>query len=148
MGKSHSGLNGDIKRNNEIGTMAIFGPEFRVSFDLFVNSHGNSKKRKLSVMDFKGNDGKRKRGVLAIFINRKGLLRVKSSVRRKGSYNFKTAIKLKTWHNITIQQKYNIGELQYTVLIDGKELQRKKNKDKRKFFDVKVFAGGKNQAAD
>ena len=33
------GLSGDVKKGNKIGTVASWGPQFRIGFDLKINSH-------------------------------------------------------------------------------------------------------------
>ena len=33
------GLSGDVKKKTEIGTIPSWGPQFRISFDLKINSH-------------------------------------------------------------------------------------------------------------
>ena len=51
----------EIEENKEIGTIDIWGPMFRVSFDLIIHSYVRGKGRKgwTTVFSFKGNGGKR-----------------------------------------------------------------------------------------
>ena len=94
-------LQGDVKRNKEIGVInGTWGPFFRLSFDLIIHSFVKGK-------------GKRKKGwssVLAfskkpsVDLNKNGKLRIFFHQRK---YNFVTNVELNRWYNISIEQNLN-----------------------------------------
>ena len=103
---------GDIKRNNEIGTIDSWGPLFRVSFDLIIHSYveGKGKQGWSSVLAFKGNGGKShccNHGdrVPDIALNKNGKLRVSNSVSGNKKYQVLSSVDLNKWYNITVEQK-------------------------------------------
>ena len=105
------GLSGDVKKNTEIGTIPSWGPQFRVSFDLKINSHVSGNRGGWSsVISFKKDGGARNNGELgdripAIFLNKKGILHFSSSVNSNGNHVFIfNPIELNRWYSITIEQ--------------------------------------------
>ena len=54
------GRSGVVKKNTVIGTIPSWGPLFRVSFDMKINSY--RKTDWTSILDFKGNGGTREKG--------------------------------------------------------------------------------------
>ena len=114
------GLSGDVKRNTEIGKIPSWGPQFRVSFDLKINSHVSGNSGWSSVLAFKSDGGasnSRKIGdrIPAIFMFKKGFLHFTSGVNRKRNYNFNfNSIKLSKWYSITIEQTREKGKVRET----------------------------------
>ena len=111
------GLSGDVKRNTEIETIPTWGPLFRVSFDLKINSQVSSNNGWASVLSFKGNEGATDRSkygdrIPAIFLHKKGFLHFTSGVNgnRNHAFNF-NSIKLNKWYSITIQQTLEKGKV-------------------------------------
>ena len=103
---------GDIKRNNEIGTIDSWGPLFSVSFDLIIHSYvkGKGKQGWASVLAFKGNGGtshccKHGDRIPEISLNKNGKLRVSNSVSGNKKYQFISNVGLKKWYNITVDQR-------------------------------------------
>ena len=104
---------GEVKRNEEIGAIkGTWGPFFRVSFDLIINSviKGKGKQGWSSVLAFKGNDGKshcckHEDRVPDIALNKNGDLRVSNSVSGNSKFKFIFNVDLNKWLNITIEQK-------------------------------------------
>ena len=74
------GLSGVVKKNTEIATIPSWGPQFRVSFDLKINSLASGNRGGWSsVIAFKKDGGARNAGQIgdripAIFFNKKGIL--------------------------------------------------------------------------
>lgn len=71
----------------EIGTIDTFGPLFRISFDLKINSH---------VKDGWSNAFFLTKFNIGIFVNQNGSL----------SYNLNFKFELKKWYTIILQLKY------------------------------------------
>ena len=108
----------EIEENKEIGTIDIWGPMFRVSFDLIIHSYVRGKGRKgwTSVFSFKGNGGKRhccKHGdrVPEIALDKNGGLRISNSVSGNAKYSFISKVRLKKWHSIIIEQAPTYGKV-------------------------------------
>ena len=115
------GLSGVLKKNTEITTISSWGPQFRVSFDLKINSLASGNRGGWSsVLSFKKDGGARNNGQLgdripAIFMNKKGFLLFSSSVNRNRNYNFKPySIKLKKWYSIALAQTWENGKVRET----------------------------------
>ena len=113
-----TGHTGEIEENKEIGTIDIWGPMFRVSFDLIIHSYVRGKGRKgwTSVFSFKGNGGKRhccKHGdrVPEIALDKNGGLRISNSVSGNAKYSFISKVRLKKWHSIIIEQAPTYGKV-------------------------------------
>ena len=93
-----------IQKNKEIGTIDSWGPFFRVSFDLIIQSFGRDEWS--SLLAFRGNgaicdDCKTGDRVPALFLhNRDGIIELSNSV---NSFHFD--VELNHWYNIIIEQK-------------------------------------------
>ena len=103
-----------MRRNTEIGAIATWGPQFRVCFDLKINSHVSGNRGGWSnVISFKNNGGKGKLGQIgdripAIFLNRRGFLHFTNGVNGNNNYHFNFhSINVNKWYSITIQQTRN-----------------------------------------
>ena len=108
------GRTGVIKKNTVIGTIPSWGPQFRVSFDMKINSY--QKTDWTSILDFKGNGGTREKGkhgdrIPTVLHEKKNKeLIFCSSVNGNENYHIKYKVDLKKWYNIIIEQ----------ISIDGK----------------------------
>ena len=108
------GCSGVIKKNTVIGTIPSWGPLFRVSFDMKINSY--QKTDWTSILDFKGNGGTREKGkhgdrIPTVLHEKKNKeLIFCSSVNGNENYHIKYKVDLKKWYNIIIEQ----------ISIDGK----------------------------
>ena len=109
---------GDIKRNNEIGTIDSWGPLFSVSFDLIIHSNvkGKGKQGWSSILALKGNGGtshccKHGDRIPEIAINKNGKMRISNSVSGNKKYQFLSNVNLNKWFNIIVQQKQNNGKV-------------------------------------
>ena len=97
-----------VKKNREIGRIPSWGPLFRVSFDIKINSYQKTKWG--SILDFKGNGGTRdccKHGdriPTVLYEKRYKALVFASSVNGDGNYHIKYKVELKKWYNIIIEQ--------------------------------------------
>ena len=104
------GPSGDVKRNTEIETIPTWGPLFRVSFDLKINSlKSGNKGGWSSVISFKGNEGKKDLGnhgdrIPAVFMNKNGRLHFRSSVSGNTNHKLSSAVQLKKWLRVVIEQ--------------------------------------------
>ena len=114
------GLSGDVRKNNLIGTISSWGPLFRVSFDLKINSLVRGDGWGWSnVLVFKGNGASRNSGkhgdrIPGVWMHRStryGLL-FTNSVNGKPNFYFNNhAIKLNKWYKIVIEQKSVNGKV-------------------------------------
>ena len=89
-----------MTRNKEIGVInGTWGPFFRISFDLIIHSFvkGKGKQGWSSVLAFYNKKP-------SVDLNKKGELRFFFQQRQ---YTFVLNVNLKTWYNITIEQKQN-----------------------------------------
>ena len=108
------GVSGDTKRNTEIGTIASWGPWFRVSFELMINSLVRGGRWGWSnVLVFKGKG--RRNDIPGVWVHRDaryGLL-FTNYVNGKRNYYFNNLIKikLKKWYKIVIEQKSVNGKV-------------------------------------
>ena len=117
------GLSGDVKRNTELATIPSWGPLFRVSLELKINSlvrvggWGWS-----NVLVFKGNGASRNSGkngdrIPGIWMHqslRYGLL-FTNSVNGKANFYFNNySVKLNKWYNIVIEQTEVKGKVRKT----------------------------------
>ena len=108
-----------MKRNNQIGTIARWGPTWRVSVDLIIHSYGSGHHLR-SIISFKGNNGHNccNNGdrVPAIWsnpgrgANRRGLYIVGSVNGGLHGFNYK-GIKLGKKFNLVIEQVWINGEV-------------------------------------
>ena len=111
------GLSGDVKKNNEIATIPSWGPEFRISFDLKINSRvSGDRNGYTSVISFKGNGGKKDLGnhgdrIPCVFMNRNGRLHFRSSVSANSNYKLNSPVPLKKWLHVIIEQKSSSGKV-------------------------------------
>ena len=110
---------GDPVKNTEIGRIPSWGPQFRVSFDLKINSYdfGDRGGGWTNVIAFKGNGGKSNSGKIgdripAIFLNKKGFLHFTNAVNGNRNYVFNFhPIELNKWYSITIEQISENGKV-------------------------------------
>ena len=114
----NTGFSGKIEKNTEIATIPRWGPWFRVSFDLKINSYRSVNKGGWSsVIAFKKDGGEsnlEKIGdrIPAVFLNKKESLHFSSGVSGKRNHNFDfISIKLKKWYGIVIEQTRDKGKV-------------------------------------
>ena len=118
------GLSGAVKKNTEIATIPSWGPLFRVSFDLMINSHASGPGGRggwSSVISFKGNGGKKNSGshgdrIPAVFMNN-GRLHFRTSVSGNSNYPLNSAVPLKRWLHVIIEQNYLNKKVKYFNLL-------------------------------
>ena len=113
-----TGNAGEIEKNKEIGTIDIWGPLFRISFDLIIHSYVRGKGRKgwTSVFSFKGNGGKKhccKHGdrIPEIALDKNGGLRISNSVSGNAKYSFISKVERNKWYSIIVEQKSKNGKV-------------------------------------
>ena len=102
------GLSGVLKRNTLLGSIPSWGPLYRISFDLKINSL--SRAAWTNVISFKGNGAKNNYGkhgdrVPAVFMDRKGRILVSSSVGANPHHpGVHSLVQLRKWLHVTIEQ--------------------------------------------
>ena len=107
------GLSGVVQRNNEIGTIRFWGPAFRVSFDLKINSHvSGTESGWASVLSFKGNGGRIKGRNLearipTMFLNNKGSLHFTNPGQKKMALQ----MTLNKWYSVVVEQRAVAGKV-------------------------------------
>ena len=100
-----------------IGTIANWGPQFRVSFDLKINSLDLPHRSGWSsVIAFKvdggaGNMDKIGDRIPAIFSNKRGYLHFANAVNGNRNHVFNFNFKLKKWYSITLEQTWENGKV-------------------------------------
>ena len=109
-----------IMRDKEIGTIDSWGPFFRVSFDLIINSFHQDELS--SLLAFRGNGAicdwcKIGDRIPALFLNNKGTgrgregeIQLSNTVENSKDY-FHFKIELNHWYNIVIEQNYINGKV-------------------------------------
>ena len=109
---------GNIRRNNEIGTIDSWGPLFSVSFDLIIHSYvkGKGKQGWSSILAVKGNGGtshccKHGDRIPEISLNKNGKMRISNSVSGNKKYQILSNVNLNKWFNIIVEQKQNNGKV-------------------------------------
>ena len=107
-------IGSNTRKNNQIGTIDSWGPFFHIGFDLIIHSHAHDDGEYFSVLAFKRNggtsdcceNGDRIPVIMVVSSNRELLLSFANSVNKNGNYHLNHNIKLETWYNIIIEQKY------------------------------------------
>ena len=101
-----------VKKNKEIGTIASWGPTFRVAVDIIVHTAGSGWS---SIIHFTStpDSGQNVMGerIPAIFYNSKGFLQLTSGVDKTARYNVNYNIDLKKWYHIEIAQTKMNGKV-------------------------------------
>ena len=102
-----------VKRNNQIGTVASWGPTFRVAVDIIVHSAvagWSSILRFTSTSHNCCNLGDR---LPIIHYHSKGYLHITSAVNKNGNYYVNYNIDLKKWYHIEIAQTKMDGKVRW-----------------------------------
>ena len=107
---------GDPIKNTAIGTIASWGPQFRVNFDLKINSLYINWGVWSSVIAFKidggaGNNRKIGDRIPAIFLNKNGFLYFEY---HRNPHSSKIPVKLNKWYGITVEQTLENGKVKET----------------------------------
>merc|ERR1711953_252238 len=150
------GYSGNVTRNILIGTLANWGPEYRVAGDIMVHSAGSTGVYGYSNIlhftagadDWGSKIGER---VPAIFYYHKpeSCFHICSTVGTDGNSCFDYNIEFNKEYHIDIVQAKKNGKFYYTVNINGEEIKNVENTNPQSFEDVKVFGGNNfNPASD
>ena len=111
------GLKGDVEAHRILGSVETWGPQYRISFDLMINSlvPGNTDGWS-SVLRFKrkgaGNAGFNGERVPSININKNRMSLNVANLDGMGYYYYDIAVELNKWYNIILQQKVTNGQVQ------------------------------------
>ena len=104
-----------VKKNNQIGTIASWGPTFRVAVDIIVHSAGSGWTSILRFTSTSHNWKQMGDRIPAIFhngnLNGKGYLRIVSAVDKNANYPVDYKIDLKKWYHIEIAQTKMNGKV-------------------------------------
>jgi len=145
-----------VVANRELATIPKWGPSFKISFDLKINSFGSDPDYEeypaewngySSVLAFKGNGGldccSHGDRVPVINLRQDGDLVFSHSVGEDTSHEFRYNIaELNQWYNIVVEQgPSEEDKFQFRILIDGEQVHSVKNPEPKSFDNVKVFAG-------
>ena len=93
-----------VKKNNQIGTIASWGPTFRVAVDIIVHSAAPGWTSILRFTSTSHNWNQMGDRIPAIFYNSKGYLHIVSAVDKNANYAVDYKIDLKKWYYIEIAQ--------------------------------------------
>ena len=107
------GFSGPVIQNNQISTIDIWGPQYRVAVDIIVHAWNpendyNNILRFTSTDSDSGDIGDR---IPAIFYNVGGFLQITSAVNGNGNDYFDFPIDLEKWYHIEIHQAERNGQV-------------------------------------
>ena len=105
------GYSGNVTRNTTIGTLANWGPEYRVKVEVIVHSAHSGWSNILHFTSTGSNCCNIGDRVPAIFYHSEGILSISSAVNEDGDYGLRTNIDLKKWYHIEIVQKTENGKV-------------------------------------
>merc|ERR1711953_1588592 len=150
------GYSGNVTRNTTIGTLANWGPEYRVAVDIMVHSAGSTDVYGYSnILHFTAgaDDWTSKLGerIPAIYYHRnpESVFHICSTVGTNGNSCFDYNIEFNKEYHIEFVQANKNGKFYYTVNINGEEIKNEENTNPQSFEDVKVFGGNNfNPASD
>ena len=100
-----------VKKNQEIGTIASWGPTFRVAVDIIVHSAVPGWSSIFRFTSTPDSDRVMGRRIPAIFYNSKGFLHITSGVDNNANYAVNFNIDLKKWYHIEIAQTKKNGKV-------------------------------------
>ena len=110
---------GNPIKNTAIGTIASWGPQFRVSFDLKINSLYINWGVWSSVIAFKidggvGNSRKIGDRIPAIFLHKNGFLHFTNALNGNKNHVTNFPVKLNKWYSIAVEQTLENGQVRET----------------------------------
>ena len=100
-----------VKRNNQIGTVASWGPTFRVAVDIIVYSAGSGPTSILRFTSTSHDCCKMGDRLPAIIYNSEGYLHLTSAVNKNPNYYVNFNIDFKKWYHIEIAQTKMSGKV-------------------------------------
>ena len=100
-----------VKKNNQIGTIASWGPTFRVAVDIIVHSAGSGDSSILRFTSTSHQCCKMGDRLPGIFFYSKGYLHITSAVNKNANYYVNYNIDLKKWYHIEIAQTKMNGKV-------------------------------------
>ena len=100
-----------VKKNNQIGTIASWGPTFRVAVDIIVHSAGSGYTSILRFTSTSQNCCQMGDRLPIIHYHSKGYLHITSAVNKNGNYYVNYNIDLKKWYHIEIAQTTMNGKV-------------------------------------
>ena len=100
-----------VKKNQEIGTIASWGPTFRVAVDIIVHSAGSGATSILRFTSTSHDCCKMGDRLPAIIYNSEGYLHLTSAVNKNPNYYVNFNIDFKKWYHIEIAQTKMNGKV-------------------------------------
>ena len=100
-----------VKRNNQVGTVASWGPTFRVAVDIIVYSAGSGPTSILRFTSTSHDCCKMGDRLPAIIYNSEGYLHLTSAVNKNPNYYVNFNIDFKKWYHIEIAQTKMNGKV-------------------------------------
>ena len=113
-----------INQNNLLSTLPIWGPSFRISLDLYINSFDgpNLKNGMLAeLLRFTSRDGNCCAvgdRIPAVFTDKRGFIQVATQLGNAGNKWRNVKLSQKTWHRLDILQYTWNDKVDFTVVID------------------------------
>ena len=113
-----------IGQNNLLSTLPTWGPSFRISLDLYINSfHGpNLKNGKFAeLLRFTSRDGNCCAvgdRIPAVFTDKRGFIQVATQIGTQGNKWRNVKLSQKTWHRLDILQYTWNNKVDFTIIID------------------------------
>ena len=112
-----------IGQNNLLSTLPTWGPTFRISLDLYINSFNgpNLKNGKLAeLLRFTSREGNCcviGDRIPAVFTNKRGFIQVATQIGTQGNKWRNVKLNKKTWHRLDILQYTWNNKVDFTVAI-------------------------------
>ena len=106
-----------VKRNNQVGTVASWGPTFRVAVDIIVHSAGSGPTSILRFTSTSHDCCKMGDRLPAIIYNSEGYLHLTSAVNKNPNYYVNFNIDFKKWYHIEIAQTKKNGKVIKRLII-------------------------------
>ena len=106
-----------VKKNNQIGTIASWGPTFRVAVDIIVHSAGSGATSILRFTSTSHDCCRMGDRLPAIIYNSEGYLHLTSAVNKNPNYYVNFNIDFKKWYHIEIAQTKKNGKVIERLII-------------------------------
>ena len=152
------GLAGRVQRNNHIGTIRTWGPQYWVTLQLIVHT---PRQGWTTLLAFRAEQSEHNYGQRTPLVNlhKRGarhVLHFGNTVNKNPDHTFDYQVQLSRWYTVVIQEismngKVKRGEITksetfhqvyFIIEIDGREVHKIENRNATKTFrDVQVYAG-------
>jgi len=136
---------GNVRYNQEVGTIATWGPLFRVTLDLVI--HSTLSFGLTNILAFKGAFGANDcteygdRNPAIIFDNKNQNLHFYYSSQSCGTKHSSIKVEIGHWNHIEIEQIEFHGKVLFVTKMNGELIEQVVNPDARAVKDVSVYTG-------